>query len=79
MKTINPPGTVNGDISVPNRIGDKYSRIPVATAEAKHFTTAFASKNQPGLLNHSRYRKPTFVDRSNSNANKDITDDDKAS
>lgn len=43
MKTMRPPGIVSGDMAVPNRIGDRYSRILVATAEAKHLTTALAS------------------------------------
>jgi len=43
MKTIKPPGMMSGAIVVPNRMGEMYKRIPVATAVARHLMTALAS------------------------------------
>ncbi len=43
MKTMSPPGMMRGAIVVPNRIGEMYSKIPVATAVARHLITALAS------------------------------------
>lgn len=72
---MSPPGIVRGDIAVPNSIGDRYNKMPVATAEAKHFTTAFASSSV-SLGQKVLKMILTFIHCSNCNAHENITDND---
>jgi hypothetical protein len=66
-KTIKPPGITRGLTSVPKRIGERKRRIPVATAEARHFITASASEKVSNIL--LSWKDLTFIHGSDSKTN----------